>query len=299
MKNKCLFLLTFLLTLNLFSQDFNNSLRKLKIENQNCLDTGKLMYNCSLKFYNKSHRLLNVVYNHIRKNMNNFEKENLKQEQLNWLKQRDQQFSEIDNQDIGLDDLMVGSQKKTGIINKRTNYLISKFIEKSELVISKSELIKIVPKNYSILDTVSGDLNRDEFLDYILVLKKNNEQNLKDDKQELRPLILLIGNSKNELTKVAQNDTTVLCYHCGGAMGDPYTGITIKNGYFSVEHYGGSSWRWTTIITYKYSEKKKNWFLYKKGSISFHSSNPNNIEEKVETKRNFGSVKFEDFNIYD
>ena len=120
-----------------------------------------------------------------------------------------------------------------------------------------------------------------------------------DDKQELRPLILLVGNSKNELTKVGQNDTTVLCYDCGGAMGDPYTGITIKNGYFSVEHYGGSSWRWTTIITYKYSKKEKNWFLHKKGGVSFHASTPNNIEEKVKTKKDFGVVKFEDFNIYD
>tara|TARA_B110000046_G_scaffold118107_1_gene124925 strand:+ start:665 stop:1585 length:921 start_codon:yes stop_codon:yes gene_type:complete len=306
MKKKLLFLLIFLLTLNLFSQDFSIRLEQLKIENQNCLDTGTSMQRCALNYYSKSDRLLNVVYKHIQENLSSLEKENLKQEQLSWLKSKDEKFSKISNQNTGhgngLDDLMIKNHKKAEVINIRTKHLISKFLDKNKTVISKAEFIKIVPKNYSILDTVSGDLNRDEFLDYILVLKKNNEENTSnfmDDKQELRPLILLVGNSKNELTKVGQNDTTVLCYDCGGAMGDPYTGITIKNGYFSVEHYGGSSWRWTTIITYKYSKKEKNWFLHKKGGVSFHASTPNNIEEKVKTKKDFGVVKFEDFNIYD
>jgi len=227
MKKKLLFLLIFLLTLNLFSQDFSIRLEQLKIENQNCLDTGTSMQRCALNYYSKSDRLLNVVYKHIQENLSSLEKENLKQEQLSWLKSKDEKFSEISNQNTGhgngLDDLMIKNHKKAEVINIRTKHLISKFLDKNKTVISKAEFIKIVPKNYSILDTVSGDLNRDEFLDYILVLKKNNEENTSnfmDDKQELRPLILLVGNSKNELTKVGQNDTTVLCYDCGGAMGE-------------------------------------------------------------------------------
>ena len=181
MKKKLLFLLIFLLTLNLFSQDFSIRLEQLKIENQNCLDTGTSMQRCALNYYSKSDRLLNVVYKHIQENLSSLEKENLKQEQLSWLKSKDEKFSEISNQNTGhgngLDDLMIKNHKKAEVINIRTKHLISKFLDKNKTVISKAEFIKIVPKNYSILDTVSGDLNRDEFLDYILVLKKNNEEN--------------------------------------------------------------------------------------------------------------------------
>ena len=82
-------------------------------------------------------------------------------------------------------------------------------------------------------------------------------------------------------------------------MGDPFMGIKIKNGYFSVEHYGGSSWRWTRIITYKYSKQDKEWFLHKDGSESFHASEPQKVETKIKTTKDFGQIKFEEFDIYD
>lgn len=36
----------------------------------------------------------------------------------------------------------------------------------------KKQLLKFVPKNFEILDTIKGNLNNDSFDDYILVLKK-------------------------------------------------------------------------------------------------------------------------------
>lgn len=44
---------------------------------------------------------------------------------------------------------------------------------------------------------------------------------------------------------------------------NPYSGLTIKNGYFSVEHYAGSAWRWTRIPTFKYSKAENDWFYIK------------------------------------
>lgn len=162
------------------------------------------------------------------------------------------------------------------------------------------DLFKFVPINYSILDSVSGDLNLDGISDYILVLKQNGEDTLSDvvNNPSKRPLLILIRDKNNQLQLTRRNDNTVYCVDCGGILGDPYTGITIKNGYFSIEHYGGSAWRWTRIITYKYLSQENEWLLHKDGYESFHTSDPENIDIQIKTRKDFGKVKFEDFDIY-
>ena len=81
-------------------------------------------------------------------------------------------------------------------------------------------------------------------------------------------------------------------------MGDPYMDVIIKNGYFSVEHYGGSSWRWTRIITFRYSAQDQYWFLHKDGHESYHASEPQKIKTRTYTSKETGMVRLEDFDIY-
>lgn len=189
-------------------------------------------------------------------------------------------------------------------LNKNTNFFNDKRPKeeslKQEIDNFPNELLKFIPTNYSILDTLSGDLNLDKKMDYILVLKKEGEDTLSDvvNIPEKRPLLILLREESGKLKLVGRNDNTVYCFDCGGMMGDPYMGITIKNGYFSVEHYGGSGWRWRRIITYKFSKKKSEWFLHKDVSESFHATDPEKIEYKIRSKKDFGLVKFEDFDIY-
>jgi hypothetical protein len=87
----------------------------------------------------------------------------------------------------------------------------------------------------------------------------------------------------------------VLCYNCGGVFGDPYEGLAIKNGYFSVEHYGGSSWRWTRIITFKYHDAKKAWYLHRDAGISYHTSDPDTETESVYNQADYGKLNFEEY----
>lgn len=163
-----------------------------------------------------------------------------------------------------------------------------------------NELLEFVPEDYAVLDTVSGDLNLDESKDYILVLRKNGEDTLSDvsDHPESRPLLIVIRNEDKKLQLVRRNNNTVYCIDCGGVMGDPFIGVTIENGYFSVHHYGGSAWRWTRDITYKYSRKDNEWFLHKDSHTSFHATEPEEVESTIKTTKDFGRVKFEDFDIY-
>jgi len=159
---------------------------------------------------------------------------------------------------------------------------------------------QFVPKGYSILDTTSGDLNRDPYPDMVMVLKKNGEDTSSDitEHPEKRPLLILIRQPDGHLTLAARSDNAVLCHDGGGAMGDPFTDIVIKNGYFSVEHYGGSSLRWSRTTTFSYSPADNYWFLHKDVSESFDATESKKVDRRIYTTKNFGKVRFDAFNIY-
>jgi hypothetical protein len=157
-----------------------------------------------------------------------------------------------------------------------------------------------IPEGYSMLNCTAGDLNLDSLEDRVLVLKKNGEDSTSDvvDHPEKRPLLLLIREPGKTFKLAARSNNAVLCVDCGGMMGDPFQGITIKKGYFSVEHYGGSAWRWSRVITFKYSKEENNWLLHKDGHLSYHNSDPDKTEEKIYTTKDFGKVQFADFDVY-
>jgi hypothetical protein len=94
-----------------------------------------------------------------------------------------------------------------------------------------------------------GDLNRDGIEDGIEMYEDDNGD---------RELVLFLGTKKGSFKKVATNSTVVLRADEDGARGDPFMDVVIKNGYFSVEHYGGTAHRWKIITTFKYSKAKKN-----------------------------------------
>lgn len=155
-------------------------------------------------------------------------------------------------------------------------------------------MLKNTPEGWEIMDTMTGDLNRDQFLDMLIVLKSQFDTD--PDSMPERPLLVLIGNKDGGMTLAARNDNAVLCYHCGGIYGDPYDGLAIKNGYFSTEAYGGSSDRWTQIITFKYVEKEKTWYLHRDAGISYSVFDPDMTEKEwTNQKEDWGKVKFEDY----
>ena len=165
---------------------------------------------------------------------------------------------------------------------------------------SGTGLAAFILPNYSILDTASGDLNGDAYPDKLLLLKKRGEDTSSDvtEHPEKRPLLVLTGQQDATYKLAARNDNAVLCVDCGGVMGDPYMRLVIKGGYFSIELAGGSSWRWTRTVTFKYASNVHSWFLYKDGQGSFHASEPDKVETKLYTVKDFGKIRFEQFDVY-
>lgn len=159
---------------------------------------------------------------------------------------------------------------------------------------------QFVPAGYVALYATRGNLNLDAINDVVLIVNKPNEAKTSDVNvhPEKRPLLILIGQADGTYRLAGRNDNTVYCVACGGAMGDPFTGVAIKNGYFSVEHYGGSSQRWGRIITYRYNPAEKNWLLSRDGLITFTATDPARQTTQARTTKDFGRVPFPAFDIY-
>ncbi|MES2762266.1 MAG: hypothetical protein V4677_08665 [Bacteroidota bacterium] len=151
----------------------------------------------------------------------------------------------------------------------------------------------LIPVGYVLLDSASGDLNKDGYRDLLLVLKTSDEENFSE---KLRPLLILHGDKTKKYTLIARNDNVVLCNGCGGVFGDPYTGLVIKNSYFSAEHYGGSNWRWTRIMTFKYDLKTKTYLLHRDAGESYHMSDLDKTTQNVNRKQDFGKLPFTKYN---
>ncbi|QJD97204.1 hypothetical protein HH214_15665 [Mucilaginibacter robiniae] len=169
-----------------------------------------------------------------------------------------------------------------------------------EAVAVPANLKSFIPKGYEALDLTQGNLNRDAYPDAVLVLYKVGEEKSSNviSHPEKRPLLVLVGQANKTYQLAARSNNAVYCVDCGGQMGDPFTGITIKNGYFSVEHYGGSGWRWTRIVTFKYNTAEKSWYLFKDGGERFHAISHEQGKTEIKTVKDFGKVPFERFDIY-
>jgi len=91
MKKLISVLLLFVISVGAYAQQ-GRSLLELQGAYQDCLDTGNNGYGCAVGFYQQMDSLLNVVYNGISAKSNPEQKENLKDEQLEWLAKRDIYF---------------------------------------------------------------------------------------------------------------------------------------------------------------------------------------------------------------
>ncbi|WP_353573366.1 lysozyme inhibitor LprI family protein [Candidatus Albibeggiatoa sp. nov. BB20] len=191
--------------------------------------------------------VLSQRYSALRKSLSKAAAKILKQEQRKWLKQRLKQCT--------VDDIACLVDLYQSRINEFESRLGINTVSGLSAQTVGRNVSDFVPIGYKVLDVTEGNLNRDKYTDVILILGQENEQ---DQEDALRPLLILTRDASNQLHLAARNDHVVLCVECGGMLGDPYQRTAIKNGYFTVEHHGGSSWQWTKYITFKYIPKKSN-----------------------------------------
>ncbi|WP_298393487.1 hypothetical protein [Flavobacterium sp.] len=109
-----------------------------------------------------------------------------------------------------------------------------------------------VPKNYTIIESVTGDLNNDGIDE--LVVAYNTEKE-KDDHFESVPRELIIYKKENKDWNVWITSKDALYgSKDGGMMGDPFEGIEINKGILLISQNGGSSWKWGHTDKYRYQD---------------------------------------------
>ncbi|WNJ17059.1 hypothetical protein [Pontibacter sp. G13] len=154
-----------------------------------------------------------------------------------------------------------------------------------------------MPDSLQVVNVTEGDLNRDQWTDFVVVFKPKPHGEEFDPWQEGTHLVWMItGRGADTYEIAAQSEHVALCTHCGGMMGDPFQDVAIKRGYVSFEHYGGSSWRWTRIITFKWDADTQDWWLHKDGGDYYHSGDPEaTLETTINTVEDFGRIRFADY----
>lgn len=163
------------------------------------------------------------------------------------------------------------------------------------------ELSPLLAKDESVLAYNSADLNGDGLQDIVFIVELNRARkgNAVDDDGR-RILKIAVRLRDGSLTVVKQSEKAVLCRTCGGAFGDPFEDLAASYKGFSIQHYGGSSWRWSNTYTFAYSKRDDTWQLVEVDVLSFHASAPDKQEGKTYSPpRDFGKIDIAAFDPYE
>ena len=136
----------------------------------------------------------------------------------------------------------------------------------------------LLPSQWKVIDSVSGDLNNDHVDDLALIIefyaavKENRAYG--DASTELiteiqRPRILAIYFKAGKQYRLAtQNNNFILRAQEGGAMGDPLRPISIKDNKLNFTFEGGGDWKWKLNYSFKY--QNKDWQLTNANNYAYH-----------------------------
>jgi hypothetical protein len=168
--------------------------------------------------------------------------------------------------------------------------------QQSEIKIP-SEVAPFIEGGTKVIAVERGDLNGDSREDFILALEKENPA--KDEHGYpvyQRPLLILLRGADGKLTLANRNERIIMCSQCGGIFGDPFEGVIAGRNTFTVEHYGGSAWRWRYSYKFNYSRIDRTWHLVRVEEDSYHTSEPNKGNLKIYTPpKHFGKIDIANF----
>lgn len=107
-----------------------------------------------------------------------------------------------------------------------------------------------VPTGYTVLDSVSGDLDNDSIAELVVAYNVGTEKGIDGLPREL----VIYKRIDNKFTEWKKSAQALLASEEGGMMGDPYEAIEIQNGILLIRHGGGSSWKWTYTDKYRFQD---------------------------------------------
>lgn len=107
-----------------------------------------------------------------------------------------------------------------------------------------------LPDNYSIFDSILGDLDQDNIKELVVAYNIGSENKVEGVPREL--IIYKLENDK----WIEWKKSTQALYGSrdGGMMSDPYGEMEIINGSLHISQNGGSSWKWAFTDKYRFQD---------------------------------------------
>ena len=109
-----------------------------------------------------------------------------------------------------------------------------------------------IPQNYTVVDSVKGDLDKDGIAE--LVVAYNTQPESKDIFESVPRELIIYKKDYNKWSVWRKSQQALYGSKDGGMMGDPFEKIEIKNGILHVSQNGGSTWKWGHTDKYRYQE---------------------------------------------
>jgi hypothetical protein len=155
---------------------------------------------------------------------------------------------------------------------------------------------RFVEKGTRAIAFETADLNRDGRQDAILVIEPVLKPGDDEHAERPRQLLVLVGEADGSYREAKRNGKVVYCSACGGMMGDPFQGVDVGPGTFTVSNAGGSSWRWGVSYRFNYSRRDDTWQLVRVDDETFHAGDPAESKTVVSTPpKHFGKIDLADF----
>jgi hypothetical protein len=147
----------------------------------------------------------------------------------------------------------------------------------------------LIPPDSKILDAASADLNGDELADHVVVAEDGGDADAEDP---TRTVFVIQQKAGGEFAIAARSDRAVLAKSSGGAMGDPFDGVSAKKKEFTLSHFGGRREKWTASYTFGYSRIDHAWQLIRvEGSRWSETAEM----QRFKPPHDFGKIAFQDF----
>jgi hypothetical protein len=125
-----------------------------------------------------------------------------------------------------------------------------------------ANLETFVPIGWTKFTETEGDLNGDKIPDKVLIIEalKNNRS---------KRILVILFRSNKFWTLAGSSSEVILDSKEGGLTGDPFSGISIRNGILVIEHQGGTKLIWK--YAHSYQHKKDGFYLIAKKHIEIDS----------------------------
>lgn len=145
-----------------------------------------------------------------------------------------------------------------------------------------STIHNFIPKGWSVIDTVFGDLNKDKLEDVAMVIQSNDtikeylynsETKKSDELNEDLPRILIIlfkGKIDGKFHLAAQDNQFILRSLEGGMSGEPFNDpMTIEKNVLTISFMGGTSHKW--MVSYKFRFQNNDFYLIGASTGNVHT----------------------------